>query len=93
MAKQASTIFLRALAKLGQQFVKNNLAVSASCKVAKPSKPWAARQPSVQAKAFKQEQLKPRQNGRKMTSFVGAMAKLGAGVDNELGGLAPRQCR
>ena len=24
-------------------------------------------------------------NSRKMTSFVGAMAKLGAGVDNELG--------
>ena len=57
MAKQASANFLRALAKLGQQFVKNNLAVSASCKAAKPSKPWAARQPSVQAKAFKQEHL------------------------------------
>jgi len=34
-----------------------------------------------------------RQNGRKMTSFRGAMAKLGAGVDNELGGSAPHQCR
>jgi len=36
---------------------------------------------------------KPRQNGRKMTSFRGATAKLGAGVDNELGGSAPHQCR
>jgi len=36
---------------------------------------------------------KPRQNGRKMTSFRGGMAKLGAGVDNELGGSAPHQCR
>jgi len=36
---------------------------------------------------------KNRQNGRKMTSFRGAMAKLGAGVDNELGGSAPHQCR
>jgi len=36
---------------------------------------------------------KPRQNGRKMTSFLGAMAKLGAGVDNKLGGSAPHQCR
>jgi len=36
---------------------------------------------------------KPHQNGRKMTSFWGAMAKLGAGVDNELGGSAPHQCR
>ena len=36
---------------------------------------------------------KPRQNGRKMTSFRGATAKLGADVDNELGGLAPHQCR
>ena len=36
---------------------------------------------------------KPRQNGRKMTSFRDATAKLGAGVDNELGGLAPHQCR
>jgi len=36
---------------------------------------------------------KTRQNGRKMTSFRGAMAKLGAGVDNELGGSAPHQCR
>jgi len=36
---------------------------------------------------------KPRQNGRKMTSFRGAMAKLGAGMDNELGGSAPHQCR
>jgi len=35
----------------------------------------------------------PRQNGRKMTSFRGAMAKLGAGVDNELGGSAPHQCK
>ena len=35
----------------------------------------------------------PRQNGRKMTSFRGATAKLGACVDNELGGLAPHQCR
>jgi len=34
-----------------------------------------------------------RQNGRRMTSFWGAMAKLGAGVDNELGGSAPHQCR
>jgi len=37
--------------------------------------------------------IKPRPNGRKMTSFRGAMAKLGAGVDNELGGLALYQCR
>ena len=37
--------------------------------------------------------LKARQNGTKMTSFRGAMAKLGAGVDNELGGSAPHQCR
>ena len=36
---------------------------------------------------------KTRQNGRKMTLFRGAMAKLGAGVDNELGGSAPHQCR
>ena len=36
---------------------------------------------------------KTRQNGRKMTSFRGATAKLGACVDNELGGLAPHQCR
>jgi len=36
---------------------------------------------------------KPRQNGRTMTSFWGAMAKPGAGVDNELGGSAPNQCR
>ena len=28
-----------------------------------------------------------------MTSFREAMAKLGAGVDNELGGSAPHQCR
>ena len=34
-----------------------------------------------------------RQNGRKMTSFSGVMAKLGAGVDNELGGSASYQCR
>jgi len=37
--------------------------------------------------------VKPRQNGRKITSFRGATAKLGAGVDNELGGSAPHQCR
>jgi len=40
--------------------------------------------------------LKPRQNGRKMTRFGGpwaGMAKLGAGVDNELGGSAPHRCR
>jgi len=36
---------------------------------------------------------KNRQNGRKMTSFLGATAKLGACVDNELGGSAPHQCR
>jgi len=36
---------------------------------------------------------KPRQNGRKMTSFRWDMEKLGAGVDNELGGSAPHQCR
>ena len=36
---------------------------------------------------------KPRRNGSKMTSFRGAMAKLGAGVDNKLGGSAPHQCR
>ena len=36
---------------------------------------------------------KTRQNGRKMTSFREATAKLGACVDNELGGLAPHQCR
>ena len=35
--------------------------------------------------------LKPRQNGRRMTSFRGAMAKLGAGVDTELIGSAPVQ--
>ena len=35
----------------------------------------------------------PRQKGRKMTSFRGATAKLGACVDNELGGSAPHQCR
>jgi len=29
---------------------------------------------------------KPRQSGRKMTSFRRATAKLGAGVDNDLGG-------
>jgi len=40
-----------------------------------------------------QDIKKPRQNGRKMSSFRGAMAKLGAGVDNELGGSAPHQCR
>ena len=34
---------------------------------------------------------KPRQNGRKMTSFRGDMAELGAGEDNELGGSAPHQ--
>jgi len=28
-----------------------------------------------------------------MTSFWGAKAKLGAGVNNELGGSAPHQCR
>jgi len=33
--------------------------------------------------------INPCQNGRKMTSFRGAVAKLGAGVDNELGGLGP----
>jgi len=38
-------------------------------------------------------QIYTRQNGRKMTLFRGAMAKLGAGVDNELGGSAPQQCR
>jgi len=37
-------------------------------------------------------QEKTRQNGRKMTSFRGATAKLGACVDNELGGSAPHQC-
>jgi len=36
---------------------------------------------------------KNRQNGREMTSFRGGTAKLGAGVDSELGGLAPHQCR
>jgi len=36
---------------------------------------------------------KPRQNGRTMTSFRGTMAKLGAGVDNELSGSALHQCR
>ena len=34
-----------------------------------------------------------RQVGRKMTSFRGSMAKLGAGVDHELGRSAPHQCR
>jgi len=29
--------------------------------------------------------IKPRQNGRTMTSFRGPWPKLGAGVDNELG--------
>jgi len=32
---------------------------------------------------------KTHQNGRKMTSFGGATAKLAACVDNELGGSAP----
>ena len=41
----------------------------------------------------KESTKKPRQNGRKMISFREAMAKLGAGVDNELGGSAPHQCR
>jgi len=36
---------------------------------------------------------KTRQNGRKMTSFRGATAKLGGCVDNELDGLALHQCR
>jgi len=36
---------------------------------------------------------KTRQNGRKMTSFRGATAKLGACVNNELGGPALHQCR
>jgi len=47
-----------------------------------------------QGKEYTTNQLrKPHQNGRKMTSFRGAMAKLGACVDNELGGSAPHQCR
>ena len=36
---------------------------------------------------------KDRQNGRKMTSFRGATAKLAAWVGRELGGSAPHQCR
>jgi len=36
---------------------------------------------------------KPPPKWQKMTSFRGAMAKLGAGVDNELGLSAPHQCR
>ena len=44
-------------------------------------------------KRFNYSSEKPRQNGRKMTSFRGTMAKLGAGVDNELGGSALHQCR
>jgi len=36
---------------------------------------------------------KTRQNGRQMTSFRGAMAELGTGVDNELGGSGPHQFR
>jgi len=36
---------------------------------------------------------KTRQNVRKMTSFWGATAKLGACMNNELGGSAPHQCR
>ena len=59
MAKQASANFLRALQKLGQQFVKNNglaPSIGALSKAhAKPSKPWALRQPAVQAKSWKQE--------------------------------------
>jgi len=42
----------------------------------------------------KMAENKPRQNGRKMTSLWKAgMTKLGAGVDNELGGSAPHKCR
>jgi len=37
--------------------------------------------------------VKTRETGRKMTSCRGVTAKLGAAVDNELGGLAPHQCR
>ena len=36
---------------------------------------------------------KTRQNGRRMTSFRGATAKLAAWVGSELGGSAPHQCR
>ena len=49
--------------------------------------------PELATELFTSLNPKPRQNGRKMTSFRGAMAKLGAGVDNELGGSAPHQCR
>jgi len=45
------------------------------------------------ARQMHQKTVEHRQNSRKMTSFRGAMAKLGAGVDNELGGSALHQCR
>ena len=38
-------------------------------------------------------QKKPAKMAEKWPLFRGAMAKLGAGVDNELGGSAPHQCR
>jgi len=51
-------------------------------------------QRSRQKKRKLEEQTrKTRQNGRKMTSFRGAIAKLAACVDNELGGSPPHQCR
>ena len=37
--------------------------------------------------------IKPPPKWQKMTWFQGATAKLGAAVDNELGGSAPHQCR
>ena len=40
-----------------------------------------------------QDIVETRQNGRKMTSFLGATAKLAAWVGHGLGGSAPHQCR
>jgi len=78
----------------------------ASCMGASPGRLWHAREPRLQefeSRLFLQQSSytrqewatgrKTRQNGRKMTSFRGVMAKLGACVDNELGGSALHQCR
>ncbi|MGB1601840.1 MAG: hypothetical protein ACPIOQ_54435 [Promethearchaeia archaeon] len=53
MPKQASANFLRALHKLGQQFVKSSTASAVSKTAPKPSKPWQARQPGPQFKQFR----------------------------------------
>jgi hypothetical protein len=56
MPAKASANFLRALQRLGEQFARNNgLAASVSSKSAKPSKPWASRQPAVQAKQWRRD--------------------------------------